>query len=53
VWGLVPFYIRAESNPIVCLEIAKKISALLDIGFDLGDLKRSPTAFGDTGQADL
>jgi len=41
VWGHVPFYIRAESNPIVCLEIAKKISALLDIGFDLGDLKRS------------
>ncbi|MBN1690634.1 MAG: PAC2 family protein [Dehalococcoidia bacterium] len=41
IWGHVPFYIRAESNPMVCLETVKKIAALLALDLDLGDLKRS------------
>ena len=41
IWGHVPFYIRAESNPMVCLEIVKKISELLQIGVDLGELKKA------------
>jgi len=39
VWGHVPFYIRAESNPMVCLEIEKKIIELLGIDVDLKELK--------------
>jgi proteasome assembly chaperone (PAC2) family protein len=39
VWGHVPFYIRAESNPMVCLEIEKKIIELLGINVDLEELK--------------
>ena len=41
IWGHVPFYIRAESNPMVCLEIVKKITELLQIGADLGELKKA------------
>ncbi|MGD0857160.1 MAG: PAC2 family protein [Dehalococcoidia bacterium] len=41
IWGHVPFYIRAESNPMVCLEIVKKITELLQIGVDLGELKKA------------
>ncbi len=41
IWGHVPFYIRAESNPMVCLEIVKKITRLLDIGVDLGELNKA------------
>jgi proteasome assembly chaperone (PAC2) family protein len=38
VWGHVPFYIRAESNPMVCLEVVKKLTELLAIDIDLGEL---------------
>ncbi|MDD5398089.1 MAG: PAC2 family protein [Dehalococcoidia bacterium] len=41
IWGHVPFYIRAESNPMVCFETVKKIITLLALDLDLGDLKRS------------
>ncbi|MBN1375498.1 MAG: PAC2 family protein [Dehalococcoidia bacterium] len=41
IWGHVPFYIRAESNPIVCLEIAKKISLLLNIDIDFSELNKA------------
>jgi proteasome assembly chaperone (PAC2) family protein len=41
MWGHVPFYIRAESNPMVCLETIKKISSLLGLKIDLGDLRKS------------
>jgi len=41
MWGHVPFYIRAESNPVVCLETAKKISSLLNLAVDLDDLRKS------------
>ena len=41
IWGHVPFYIRAESNPMVCLEIVKKITEMLEIGVDLGELRKA------------
>jgi proteasome assembly chaperone (PAC2) family protein len=41
MWGHVPFYIRAESNPMVCLETLMKISSLLGMEIDLGDLRKS------------
>jgi proteasome assembly chaperone (PAC2) family protein len=41
IWGHVPFYIRAESNPMVCFEIIKKMSAVLGIDVSLADIKKS------------
>jgi len=41
IWGHVPFYIRAESNPMVCFETIKKISAVLGIDISLADIKKS------------
>ncbi|MBN1691368.1 MAG: PAC2 family protein [Dehalococcoidia bacterium] len=41
VWGHVPFYIRSESNPIVCLEIVKKMALLLSIDIDFSELNKS------------
>ena len=41
MWGHVPFYIRSESNPMVCLEIVRKISAILDIQVNLMELTKS------------
>jgi len=41
IWGHVPFYIRAESNPMVCFETVKKITSLLALDLDLADLKRA------------
>jgi proteasome assembly chaperone (PAC2) family protein len=41
LWGHVPFYIRSESNPIVCLEIVKRLSSLLDMQVPLMELTRS------------
>jgi proteasome assembly chaperone (PAC2) family protein len=41
VWGHVPFYIRAESNPMVCFEIIKKVSSVLGIDISLADIKKS------------
>ena len=41
IWGHVPFYIRAESNPMVCLETMMKINSLLGLEIDLGDLRKS------------
>jgi proteasome assembly chaperone (PAC2) family protein len=41
IWGHVPFYIRAESNPMVCFETIKKISAVLDIDINLTEIKKS------------
>jgi len=38
IWGHVPFYIRAESNPMVCLEVTSKVAAVLGIGVDLSEL---------------
>jgi len=41
IWGHVPFYIRAESNPMVCLEIVKKIIELLEIEVDIDELRKA------------
>ncbi|MCX6005378.1 MAG: PAC2 family protein [Chloroflexi bacterium] len=41
LWGHVPFYIRAESNPIVCLEIVKRVCTMLDINCNLEELTRA------------
>ena len=41
LWGHVPFYIRAESNPMVCLKILTTMAAFLGIDIDLNELKRS------------
>ena len=38
VWGHVPFYIRSESNPMVCLETVKKISEMCGIQIDMTEL---------------
>ncbi|MDD5312495.1 MAG: PAC2 family protein [Dehalococcoidia bacterium] len=41
IWGHVPFYIRADTNPIVCLEMVKKVSAVLDIAVNLDELNKA------------
>jgi proteasome assembly chaperone (PAC2) family protein len=41
LWGHVPFYVRSESNPMVCLQIVKKLASLLDIQVPLMELTRS------------
>ena len=41
LWGHIPFYIRSESNPLVCLEMVKKLASILGISIDLHELKRS------------
>lgn len=41
LWGHVPFYIRAESNPMVCFEMIKKMSAILGIDVSLAEIKKS------------
>lgn len=41
LWGHVPFYIRAESNPMVCLKTLKKLAALLGLSLDLNELRMS------------
>ncbi|RPJ60854.1 MAG: PAC2 family protein [Dehalococcoidia bacterium] len=40
IWGHVPFYIRAESNPMVCLELVKKMAELLNISVDFTELNK-------------
>ena len=41
LWGHVPFYIRAESNPMVCFEMIKKLSSVLGIDVSLAEIKKS------------
>ncbi len=41
LWGHVPFYIRSESNPVVCLEMVKRISAMLDLEVNLMELTKA------------
>lgn len=40
LWGHAPFYIRVETNPIVCLGLVKKLTGLLEIEIDTGELIR-------------
>ncbi len=41
LWGHAPFYIRVETNPIVCLALVKKLTELLRIEIDLTELARA------------
>jgi proteasome assembly chaperone (PAC2) family protein len=41
LWGHCPFYVRAESNPMVCVALLKKLTKLLDIEIDVEELKKS------------
>jgi proteasome assembly chaperone (PAC2) family protein len=41
LWGHIPFYIRSENNPMVCLEMVKKLASILGVSIDLHELKRS------------
>jgi proteasome assembly chaperone (PAC2) family protein len=41
IWGHVPFYIRSESNPVVCLETVKKMSEMCEIQIDTAEMERA------------
>jgi proteasome assembly chaperone (PAC2) family protein len=41
LWGHAPFYVRVETNPLVCLGLAKKLTELLEIEIDLEELKKA------------
>jgi proteasome assembly chaperone (PAC2) family protein len=38
LWGHAPFYVRVETNPMVCLELVKKLMELMEIEIDLTEL---------------
>lgn len=39
LWGHAPFYVRVETNPMVCLVLGKKLTELLDIEVDLEEIR--------------
>jgi len=41
LWGHAPFYVRVETNPMVCLGLVKKLSELLEIETDTEELVRA------------
>jgi proteasome assembly chaperone (PAC2) family protein len=41
LWGHAPFYVRAESNPMVCLALLRKLTGLLEIQIDLEELNNA------------
>jgi len=41
LWGHAPFYVRVETNPIVCLGLVKKLMELLEIEIDLKELEKA------------
>jgi len=41
LWGHAPFYVRVETNPMVCLGLVKKLSELLEIEPDTEELVRA------------
>jgi proteasome assembly chaperone (PAC2) family protein len=41
IWGHVPFYIRAESNPMVCLETVRKTAELCEFEINTGELAKA------------
>jgi proteasome assembly chaperone (PAC2) family protein len=45
LWGHVPFYIRAESNPLTCLALLNKLAELLEIKLDLADMEMTAKQF--------
>ena len=38
IWGHAPFYVRVETNPMVCLELVRKLVELVEIEIDLTEL---------------
>ncbi|MBM4447286.1 MAG: PAC2 family protein [Chloroflexi bacterium] len=38
LWGHAPFYVRVETNPMVCLGLVKKLTELLEIEIDFAEL---------------
>jgi proteasome assembly chaperone (PAC2) family protein len=38
IWGHAPFYVRVETNPMVCLELVRKLAELVGIEIDLTEL---------------
>ncbi|MCJ7515768.1 MAG: PAC2 family protein [Dehalococcoidia bacterium] len=38
LWGHTPFYVRVETNPMVCLGLVKKLAELIEIEIDLTEL---------------
>ena len=47
LWGHVPFYIQAESNPLTCLALLTKLTELLEIGLELHDIKTAASLFSN------
>jgi len=41
LWGHAPFYVRVESNPMVCFELLKKLTELLGIQIDLEEIEKA------------
>jgi proteasome assembly chaperone (PAC2) family protein len=38
LWGHAPFYVRVETNPMVCLGLVQKLAGLMEIEVDLTEL---------------
>ncbi len=38
IWGHAPFYVRVETNPMVCLVLVRKLTELMGIEIDLTEL---------------
>jgi len=38
LWGHAPFYVRVETNPVVCLALLKKLTEIMEIEIDLTEL---------------
>jgi proteasome assembly chaperone (PAC2) family protein len=41
LWGHAPFYVRVETNPIVCLGLVRKLAELMEIEVDLTELMKA------------
>jgi len=41
LWGHAPFYVKAETNPVVCLSLLQKLLGLLEIEIDLSELREA------------
>jgi len=41
LWGHTPFYVRAESNPMVCLGLLRKLATMMEIEIDLEELRKA------------
>jgi proteasome assembly chaperone (PAC2) family protein len=41
LWGHAPFYVRVETNPMVCLGLVRKLTELMEIEIDLTELVKA------------